>query len=284
MMISFLDIIFNGCSYLFQTTSSVALLAQILMNSKGQRDTPGSEYLFKGNREQTSRSTLALMEIAAIESTANLLIGLLLVAKDANWDDGPKILHSLSDGQRAYLAEERQDWDSKGKQKPRAAYIPVLDKLEAAFSYAIQIFGGNTSFSKGNAYWSGIVQLKEIRDQITHPSFDIEKLAKESYLSQIRPGATVASIFSKMLFQSELVEVSDEVLINGAKGARWYLRQVYEYLLELLPPRLQFSCEAFLLPDSQLHSALRSLTLSTQENDGLLRAEFPEIGSMRYGP
>ncbi|MGX5585943.1 hypothetical protein ACWKTX_19590 [Bacillus thuringiensis] len=175
-------------------------------------------------RSIKSSATLLLFNI--LESYTNFLSSITVDSNNEIYSDIPRIKEKLHTVEEDLLKEQKTTYNLNKRKVDinENAYIPVLEKLYIVPSLLAKLYGIEFSIDKSGNHWKNIKNLKECRDNITHPKFNFESISVNTNYETVKDMTT--AINSTKLFYN----IDEETIFNGTMGIRWYLYEVNKLL------------------------------------------------------
>jgi hypothetical protein len=230
------------------------LVAQIIeLNGIQREDKPNRSIL----------SSSIILSFSILEAYLNY-ISSLIIFEHKNNAFSPKILNRLSEVELDVLEEKKSTFDIKKikVKKTDNSYIRIMDKLIVVPKLLAKTYSKDINIDKGCKNWEYLNELKEKRDDISHPKFDIEKIEQitdfRNMPSPLKPAYSIEPI----------------VLLNGLISIRWYLRITGELLIDIYQGKFSsFNFDAIdillskLILDIDKKYSLHIKNLKTEIND-----------------
>lgn len=166
------------------------------------------------------KTSIAMLMFDSLESICNFLSKLILLMNEG-LEGSPQVEYHLNQVEIDLLKEQKTYMDCRtGKIKVNDSnFIPTMDKLTIVPFLLGKIYDIEFKIDKGGKGWQGLLELKQLRDELTHPKFnlDIDELNDSMLLdtNNIKPS----------------VVISNMKLFEGTESIRWYwgnIRKLFE--------------------------------------------------------
>lgn len=166
------------------------------------------------------KTSIIMLMFDALESICNFLSELIL-AMNGGIDGSLQVEYNLNQIEIDLLKEQKTYIDCKtGKIKvSESNFIATMDKLIIVPFLLAKIYGLEFKIDKSGKGWQGILELKQLRDKLTHPKFNLNIGEVDDTFSldinNIKPA----------------VSISNMELFKGTESVRWYwgqIRKVFE--------------------------------------------------------
>lgn len=197
-----------SCGYLFTIDNCSQILSQVSMLKD---DSDPSDLL-----SRSIKSSIILMSFNMLEGYANFLASLAIGLSNKNII-GPEVKVELSIIEQDVLKEEASKYNFKkySVESRKNNYIATMDKIKVVLALLSKMYNEEYKLKTDENEWNQIKELKNERDKLTHPKFDINMIPSiysYQYLDDIN---NVYPTFN----------IDNKTLIEGIIGLRWYFHK-----------------------------------------------------------